>query len=220
MQRQFETELDEIKDRILEMAGMVEKALDDALKALIERDSELAQQVIDGDDLIDGEEIEIDRVATEFIVRHQPAAADLRFVVVAIKLGPELERIADHAVNIAERVLYLNDKALVKPLIDLPRMLRQTRAMLSKAIDCYVRRDADLAWEVLRSDDEIDSLYVQILRELITFMADDPKTISRSMALIFIARYAERIADQATNIAEEVIYLVEGRPIRHQHPGD
>lgn len=216
MQRQFEQELEEIKDRILKMAGMVERALGDALKALVDRDSELAQSVIDGDDLIDHEEIEIDRMATEFIVRHQPAAADLRFVVVAIKLGPELERIGDHAVNIAERVLYLNDKPLVKPLIDLPRMLHQTRAMVTRAIDCYVRRDAEEALTVLRSDDEIDSLYVQILRELITFMADDPKTISRSIALIFIARYAERIADQATNIAEEVVYLVEGRPIRHQ----
>lgn len=220
MQRQFEQELETLKDRILSMAGMVEKALVDALKALIDRDSELAQQVIDGDDMIDEEEIEIDQLATEFIVRHQPAAADLRFVVVAIKLGPELERIADHAVNIAKRVLYLNDRPRVKPLIDLPRMLRQARAMVSKAMDCYVRRDADLAWEVLRSDDEIDALYVQILRELITFMADDPKTISRSIALIFIARYAERIADQATNIAEEVIYLVGGRPVRHQRSED
>lgn len=216
MQRLFEDELEQIKTTILTMAGLVEQALVQATKALLERDSALAQKVIDGDDAIDELEVEIDRLAAEFIVRHQPAAADLRFVVVAIKLGPELERIADHATNIAERVLYLNDKPDVKPLIDLPRMLNLTRAMVSDAVSAYVRRDPKTAREIIGRDDEVDGLYVQILRELITFMIDDPQTISRAIALIFVARYAERIGDQATNIAEEVVYLSEGKPIRHQ----
>ncbi len=216
MQRLFEDELEQIKATILTMAGLVERALSDAGKALVERDSALAQKVIDGDDEIDQLEVEIDRLAAEFIVRHQPAASDLRFVIVAIKLGPELERIADHATNIAERVLYLSDKPPVKPLIDLPRMLNLSRAMVSDAITAYVQRNPKRAREIIRRDDEVDGLYVQILRELITFMIDDPKTISRAIALIFVARYAERIGDQATNIAEEVVYLAEGTPIRHQ----
>lgn len=216
MQRLFEEELEQIKQTILTMAGMVEHALADATRALVERDSTLAEQVIAGDDAIDQLEVEIDRLATEFIVRHQPAAADLRFVVVAIKLGPELERIADHATNIAERVLFLDQKPSVKPLIDLPRMLNLCRAMVSDAISAYVQRDSQKAREIIARDDEIDALYVQILRELITFMVDDSQTISRAIALIFVARYAERIGDQATNIAEEIVYLEEGTPIRHQ----
>ncbi len=216
MQRLFEDELEQIKELILTMAGLVERALSDAGKALIERDSVLAQKVIDGDDVIDQLEVEIDRLAAEFIVKHQPAATDLRFVIVAIKLGPELERIADHATNIAERVLYLNDKETVKPLIDLPRMLNLSRAMVSDAISAYVQRDSAKAREIIGRDDEVDALYVQLLRELITFMIDDPQTISRAIALIFVARYAERIGDQATNIAEEIVYLEEGTPIRHQ----
>lgn len=216
MQRLFEEELETIKETILTMAGLVEKALGDAARSLMERDSALAQSVIDGDDAIDQLEVEIDRLATEFIVRHQPAAADLRFVVVAIKLGPELERIADHATNIAERVLYLGNKQPVKPLIDLPRMLNLSRAMVTDAISAYVHRDSEKAREVIKRDKEVDHLYVQILRELITFMIDDSQTISRAIALIFVARYAERIGDQATNIAEEVVYLAEGMPIRHQ----
>ena len=216
MQRLFEEELDQIKETILTMAGLVERALADATRALVERDDALAKEVIAGDNAIDELEVEIDRLATEFIVRHQPAAADLRFVVVAIKLGPELERIGDHATNIAERALYLADKPPVKPLVDLPRMLNLVRAMVSDAIAAYVNRDPVAARRIIRRDDEIDDLYVQILRELITFMIEDGHTISRAIALIFCARYAERVGDQATNIAEEIVYLAEGKPIRHQ----
>jgi phosphate transport system protein len=216
MQRQFEDEIDVIKESILTMAGMAERALTDAGRALVERDSDLAMKVIAGDDKIDQMEVEVDRLATEFIVRHQPAAADLRFVVTAIKLGPELERIADHATNIAERALSLNKKPLLKPLIDVPRMLNLARAMVSDAIESYVKRDPVLARQIITRDDEVDQLYVQILRELITFMIEDPQTIARAIGLIFVSRYAERVADQATNIAEEVVYLVEGEPIRHQ----
>ncbi len=218
MHRQFEEELDEIKHSILSMAGLVEKCLDDMTKALTTQDNELAEVVISMDEEIDQWEVEIDRLATEFIARHQPTATDLRFVIVAIKLGPELERIADNAVNIAERVLHLSKYPLIKPLIDLPRMLGLAHAMVSDAIAAYVARDATAAREIIRRDDEVDSLYMQIFRELLSYMIEDPKTISRAIDLILVARFVERIADQATNIAEEVVYLAEAKPIRHVWP--
>ncbi len=216
MQRQFEEELDDIKHSILAMAGLVEKALDDVAQALTERDSALADDIIARDDEIDRFEVEIDRLATEFIAKHQPTATDLRFVIVAIKLGPELERIADNAVNIAYRILHLSKYPLLKPLIDLPRMLGLAHAMVSDAIEAYVHRDSEAAREIIRRDDEVDGLYVQLFRELLTFMIEDPQNISRSIDLILVARFIERIADQATNICEEVVYLVEAEPIRHQ----
>jgi phosphate transport system protein len=218
MHRQFEHELEEIKLGILSMAGLVEKCLDDIATALTNQDSELAEAVIAMDEEIDHREVEIDRLATEFIARHQPTATDLRFVIVAIKLGPELERIADNAVNVAERVLHMSKYPLVKPLIDLPRMLGLAHAMVSDSIAAYVTRDARAARQIIRRDDEVDSLYMQIFRELLTYMIEDPKTISRAIDLILVARFIERIADQATNIAEEVVYLVEARPIRHVWP--
>ena len=224
MHREFEKALDAIKTTVLTMAGLVEKSLDDVNRALAARDSALAKVVIDGDEEIDRYEVEIDRMVSEFIVRHQPAATDLRFVVVAIKLGPELERIGDHAVNIARRVLDLNEQPQLKPLIDLPRMLNLARAMVSDAIAAYVRRNAAAARGIIARDDEVDDLYLQLFRELISFMIEDPHTITRAIDLLFVARFAERIADQATNICEEVVYLVEGVPIRHQPleggPGD
>ncbi|MCP4899357.1 MAG: phosphate signaling complex protein PhoU [bacterium] len=215
MQRQFEAELDGLKQQVLAMAGLVEKSLADATTALAEQDCELAQAVVDMDDEIDQFEVTIDRDATEFIALHQPAAVDLRFVIVAIKLGPELERIADNAVNIAERVMHMAKAPLLKPLIDIPRMLALAQAMVADALAAYIARDARSAREIIRRDDEVDDLYLQLFRELLSFMIEDPSTITRALDLILVARFAERIADQATNIAEEVVYLVEGKPIRH-----
>jgi phosphate transport system protein len=217
MHRQFEEELEHLKQTILVMAGLVERTLDDVAKALVEQDVERAQEIIRRDDEVDRLEIEIDRLATEFIARHQPTATDLRFVIVAIKLGPELERIADDAVNVAQRVLHLARLPLLKPLIDLPRMLALAQAMVNDAITAYVNRDPIAAREIIRRDDEVDRLYWQIFRELLTFMMEEPSVISRAIDLILVARFIERMADQATNIAEEVVYLVEGVPIRHQH---
>ncbi len=217
MHRQFEEELERLKAAVLEMAGLTERSLAQATRALVERDVEAARGVIALDDEIDALEVEIDRLATEFIVRHQPVASDLRFVVVAVKLGPELERIADNAVNIAERAMGLADKPLVKPLNDLPRMLHLARAMVTDAIGAYVARDAAAAREIIERDDEVDGLYMQIFRELLTYMIEDPRKIGPGIDLILVARFAERIADQATNISEEVVYLVEGTPIRHRH---
>jgi phosphate transport system protein len=216
MHRQFEEELEQIKGTVLAMAGLVERSLDEVHRALVNCDRELAERVIQRDDEIDRLEVEIDRMATEFIVRHQPAATDLRFVVVAIKLGPELERVGDNAVNMAEKALDLCGRPQLKPLIDLPRMMSLAAAMVSDAVEAYVARDAVRAREIIRRDDEVDRLYLQIFRELLTFMMEDPGTITTAINLIFVARFAERVADQATNICEEVVYLVEGEPIRHQ----
>jgi phosphate transport system protein len=217
MYRQFEEELEHLKQTILAMAGLVEKTLEDVAKALVEQDVERAQEIIRRDDEVDHLEVEIDRLATEFIARHQPTATDLRFVIVAIKLGPELERIADDAVNVAQRVLHLAKLPLLKPLIDLPRMLALAQAMVTDAITAYVNRDPIAAREIIRRDDEVDRLYWQVFRELLTFMMEEPSVISRAIDLILVARFIERMADQATNIAEEVVYLVEGVAIRHQH---
>jgi phosphate transport system protein len=215
MQRQFEQELNRIKQQILTMAGLVEKALVDVAKAIANRDKELAEGVIALDDRIDLCEVEIDRLATEFIVRQQPMAIDLRFVIVAIKLGPELERIADNAVNIARYMLDLEEEDWIGPLLDLPRMLALARAMVSDAIAAYVARDAVGAREVIERDDEVDQYYWKIFKDLVDTMIADPSSIARSISLILVARFAERIADQATNMGEEVVYLVEGQPIRH-----
>lgn len=215
MQRQFETELEELKQQVLTMAGLVERSMEDSFKAVLERDAELAQAVIDMDDEIDQFEVSIDRAANEFIALHQPTAVDLRFVIIAIKLGPELERIADNAVNISQRVVGLGDEPFLKKLIDIPRMMGIAKEMVSDAISAYVDRDAMRARQIIRRDDEVDDLYWQIFRELLSYMIEDPKTISRAIDLILIARFIERMADQATNIAEEVVYLVEGTPIRH-----
>lgn len=215
MHRQFEEELDEIKRSILSMAGLVELSMAEVARALADPDLELAEGIIERDDEIDHWEVEIDRLATEFIAKHQPTATDLRFVIVAIKLGPELERIADNAVNIAERILHLSKYPLLKPLIDLPRMLGLAHAMVTDAIAAYVDRDPKAAREIISRDDEVDDLYWQVFRELLTFMIEDPENISRAIDLILVARFIERIADQATNICEEVVYLVEAEPIRH-----
>ena len=215
MHRQFEEELEDIKHGILSMAGLVEKCLDDMTVALADQNIDLAEAVIAADEEIDQYEVAIDRLATQFIARHQPTATDLRFVIVAIKLGPELERIADNAVNIAERILHMSKYPQLKPVVDLPRMLGLAHAMVSDSIAAYVARDAKSAREVILRDDEVDSLYFQIFRVLLTYMIEDPTTISRAIDLILVARFIERIADQATNIAEEVVYLVEAKPIRH-----
>lgn len=220
MQRQFEHELDEIKRTILTMAGMVEKGLADVAKALTTCDSELANGIIAMDDEIDQYEVRIDRLATEFIAKHQPTATDLRFVIAAIKLGPELERIADNAVNIAERLLDMCQAPRIKPIEDLQRMLALASAMVSDAIAAYVDRDAATAREIIRRDDEVDTLNWSIFREMIQLMVDDPGIIARAIDIVLVARFIERIADQATNISEEVVYLVDAHPIRHVHENE
>ena len=220
MHRQFEEELEEIKRGILSMAGLVEQSLVDVTQTLKDPDPTIAEAIIKRDDEVDHWEDEIDRLATEFIARHQPTAVDLRFVIVAIKLGPALERVADNSVNIAERILHLSKYPALEPLADLRRMLRLAHAMVTDSITAYVNRDSESAREIIKRDDEVDQLYFQIFRDLLAFMIDNPENISRATDLILIARHIERIADQATNISEEVVYLVEADSVRHQRDDD
>ncbi len=217
MERPLEHELEEIKKLLLTMAGEVERQLDYAVRAVVERDSQLAQRVIDGDEVIDRREIEVDHRVIEAIVRERPLARDLRFVVTTIKIAPDLERVADHAVNIAEQAIRLNRVPPVKPFITIPQMARTATAMVRDSITAFVSGDTEMARDVIRRDDEVDAMHEQVFRELLTYMMEDPGTITRALSLLLISRSLERIADQGTNIAEQVVYLVEGQDIRHTH---
>jgi phosphate transport system protein len=215
MQRQFEIALDALKQEVLAMAGLVERTLDMVHRSLATRDRALAREVVALDDAIDDQEMVIDRRATEFIARHQPMATDLRFVIVAIKIGPELERVADNAANIARYFMDVFEDYSVDLPHNMLRMLALARAMVTDAIESYVARDAEGARGVIDRDDEVDAIYWETFHSLIGEMVEDPESVTARLNLILVARFAERIADQATNIAEEVVYLVEGRPIRH-----
>jgi phosphate transport system protein len=217
METTLERELESFTELLLTMAGEVERQLDQAVRAVVERDSSLAEAVIGGDRIIDRREMEVDHRAVELIVRQRPMASDLRLVITVTKIAPDLERVADHAVNIAEQALALNKVPPLKPFITLPRMAEIATAMVRDAIASFVRRDAGLAREVIDRDDRVDGMHEEIFRELLTYMMSDPTTIPRALALLLTSRSLERIADQGTNIAEQVVYLVEGQDIRHQH---
>jgi phosphate transport system protein len=213
----LEHDLEELKKLLLTMAGEVEHQLDLAVRGLVERRSELAEQAIAGDTIIDQREVEVDHRVIELIVRARPMARDLRLVMTAIKIAPDLERVADHAVDIARQALVLNQVPALKAFITIPHMAEQATAMVRDAIGAFVRGDSRLAREVIARDDEVDSMHEQIFRELLTYMMEDPKTIHRALALLLVSRSLERIADQGTNIAEQVVYLVEAEDIRHRH---
>ena len=197
------------------MGAMVEDQISDSIRALLERDSDVAQRVIDADNAIDQMELEIDQHTIELIATMQPAAVDLRFVAAAMKITPELERIADLAVDICERAIELNREPPLKPLIDLPQLARISQDMVRQALDAFVRRDPVLAREVIERDDEVDLLTEQSFRELLTYMLEDSRNISRAIRLTFIGKYFERVADNATNICEMVVYVAEGKVIKH-----
>lgn len=219
MERPIDAELAKLKQKLLSMAGEVEQQVSLAVQSLVERDSAAAQQVIASDQQVDTREKEVDRTAVEIIVRERPLASDLRLVITATKIAPDLERVGDHAVNIAEQALVLNRMPPLKPFVTLPRMADIAKEMIRQALRAYVEQDAQLARQVIARDDVVDALHEEIFRELLTYMLGDPQTIPRALALILIARSLERIADQATNIAEQVVYLVEGQDIRHAHGG-
>lgn len=219
MERRLDQDLDRVRQSLLRMGGMVEGMVAQATQALLERDIALCQRVIDGDNDVDHLEIEIDEACHSILGRKQPTAVDLRFLVAVMKINSDLERIGDSAVNIAQSVEQLNDQPPLKPYIDLPRLSQLVQDMVRKSLDAFVRRDTALATEVCRSDDAVDGLYKQLFRELLTYMIEDPKTVSRALHLLLISRNMERIADHATNIAEDVIYYVEGRDIRHSMAG-
>lgn len=215
MQRHFDEELEKLKEKILKMSSLVEKAIHLSIKALVDRESELAQQIIKSDDQVNMLEIEIDDFSLKLLALRQPQAGDLRLITSIMKINNNLERIGDLAVNIAERTIELLKFPIVKPLIDIPRMAEIAQGMVKDSLDAFVNRDSKLARSVCERDDKVDNLNDQILRELLTYMLQDPKTIERAVDLILVGRNLERIADHATNICEDVIYIVDGKTIKH-----
>jgi len=220
MERHIDLELQRVKDELVRMASLAEAAIGLAVKALVSRDAEIARQVIASDDAINALEVEIDDLCLRTMARYQPEAKDLRFLAMALKIDNDLERMGDQAVNIAERTLDLLKEPLLKPLIDIPRMAEIAQRMVKESLDAFVSHDAERARAVCRQDDEVDRLDDQIFRELLTYMMEDPKTITRLVHLILISRHLERVADHATNIAEDVYYLVRGTSIKHHLAGE
>jgi len=200
------------------MGAAVENQIQTSLRALVGRDTELAQQVIENDLRINSLDVQVDEDSIRLLALHQPTAKDLRFITTAMKISTELERMSDLAENIAERALELNEEPQLKPYIDIPRMGNWTLRMVKDSLDAFVNRDAALARKVCADDDFVDDLTQQLFRELLSFMIENPKTITRAIRLTFIGKYIERIADHATNVAELVVYLVEGKIIRHTAP--
>lgn len=213
--RQYDEELKAIRSRLLEMGGKVEFMLGDAMRSLVERDTELAEMTIAFDHTINTLEMEIDGRCLEVLALRQPTAKDLRFITLALKIVTDLERIGDQCANIAKRAIELNKEPALKPYIDLPRMSAWAGNMVTEALDAFVRGDADLAVKVCKDDKFVDDLNEQIQRELLTFMTEDARTITRGIKITYISKCLERIADHATNIAEMVIFMVKGKDIRH-----
>jgi phosphate transport system protein len=217
--RAYEEQLSRLRANVLEMGGLVEDQIAQAVKALTERDVALAQTTIDRDHTVNRFDVEIDELCLKLLALHQPAARDLRLITTALKITTDLERIGDMAAHIAERALELDAEAPVEPkaesMIDLPLMANLARSMLHRALDAFVREDPELALAVCQSDDAIDKLHGQLFRALLAFMVNDPATIARTMRLLFVSKNLERVGDHATNIAEMVIFLVKGRSIRH-----
>ena len=211
----FDIELGQLKQNILIMGGKVELMISNSIKSLVDRDTPLAEHTIALDHEINAAEVEIDECCLELLALRQPTARDLRFITIALKIVTDLERMGDQCANIAKRARELNEEPPLKPYIDIPRMAQRTEAMLKEALDAFVSGDADLAVKVCKEDNFVDDLNIQIQRELLTYMIEDPTTISRAMKLNYISKSLERIADHATNVAEMVIFMVKGKDIRH-----
>jgi len=211
----FDDELIRLKEKILEMGALVENAIKNSIKSLLEKDNDLAKAVIQKDHLVNALDVEIDEECIRLIALRQPKATDLRFITTAMKIVTDMERMGDLAVNIAERALDLNKEPDIKPYVDIPKMRDIALGMTRDALDAFVHKDKKLAMDVIMRDDEIDDLKHAIISELLFLMLEDPNVICRAMRITFIAQYLERFADHATNIAEMVVYLVEGKFIRH-----
>jgi phosphate transport system protein len=217
MERHFDEELADLHKDILKIAAMAQESIFKSIESLKNRDKLQANGIIDNDDKIDQLELLIDEKCIDLIARHQPLASDLRFIATGMKINADLERIADLAVDIAERVLEIADKPLLKPLIDIPKLSVIAQDMVRDAIDAFIKKDVSLAKNVVLSDPEADRLRNLVQKELINdYMAKDPATAERAVPLLLIARYLERICDHATNIAEDVIYMVEGKVVKHR----
>ena len=213
--KHYEQQLRLLKDKLLLMSHQAEQMIADAIRALVERRPALADDVIGRDDALDKLEIEIDNLCYEILALEQPVARDLRFIATALKIVKDIERIGDIGVNIAERAQELIQEAEMKRLIDLPIMADAAQRILKESLDAFVNSDADLAEKVIRDDEIVDGLYEQIFRELLTYMLEDTRYISRAIKLIFIAKHLERVGDHSANIAEMVVFLVRGQDIRH-----
>lgn len=211
----YDADLQELRNKLLAMGGKVEQMISGSVRALEERDSPLADRIIVMDHEVNGMEVAIDEKCLQLLALRQPAAIDLRFITLALKIVTDLERIGDQCANMAKRIKEINNEPPLKPYIDLPRMGRCAEIMLKEALDAFVQGDVDLAIKVCRDDQQIDDLHVQVQRELLSYMLEDPATISRAMNLNYISKYLERVADHATNIAEMVIFMVKGKDIRH-----
>jgi phosphate transport system protein len=213
--RAYETQLGKLRSCLLEMGGLVEDQIAQAIRSLTERDAVLARATVERDHTVNRLDVEIDELSMKLIALHQPAARDLRLITTALKITTDLERIGDLATHIAERAIELAAEPPVKPYVDIPRMAALASSMVHRSLDAFVREDVELALEVCSSDDTIDRMHDQLFRELLSFMTDDPQAISRTMRLLFVSKYLERVGDHATNIAEMVIFLVRGTSIRH-----
>jgi phosphate transport system protein len=215
--RHFEIELQALKNRLLRMGALVEERVHAAMQALMERRLEAAEAIVAGDFEVNDMQIEIDDRCLKLLALQNPMASDLRLITAAMKINADLERIGDQAVNIAENALKVAASPPLRPIIDLPRMAELAEGMTRDSLDAFVRRDAALARDILARDDEVDQLKDQIFRVLLTHMMADPGTIERALGLILVSRNLERIADHATNIAEDVIFVVEAKDVRHHH---
>ena len=213
--RHFIEELEDLQGRLLEMGTLVESAIHHSVLALVERSEDMARQVLRNEDRINHLEVEIDDLAVRLLALQQPMAKDLRLLTAAIKINTDLERMGDLAVNIVERSIALMHLPPVKPLIDIPQMARTVESMVRKSLDAFVKREPELARSVLLSDDEVDRLRDSVHNELVSFMQKDPAVIPQALDLILVARHLERIADHATNIAEDTLFLVKGVDVRH-----
>ena len=215
MERKFDEELNNLKEKMMQMATLAEESITLAVRSLKERNEDFAQQVFRGEDTLNLLDIEIDNLGMQLFALRQPMASDLRLITATMRIAVELERIGDLSVNIAQRSLELLKQPPLKPLIDIPRMAELAQHMVKDAIDAFVNKDAKLAQNVCERDDKVDDLNDQIFRELLTYMMQDPRTIEKAVELILVGRHIERIADHATNICEDVVYLVKGKTIKH-----
>ncbi len=213
--KKYEEDLKKLREDILYMGGLIEDQIQKAVKSLVDRDSGLAEIIIERDHEVNRLDVDIDDLCIRLLALHQPAGRDLRFITTGLKITTDLERIGDMAVNICERALELNQEPQLKPYIDIPRMAQISQRMIRESLDAFVRENTDLALKVCKDDAEVDDLNAQIFRETISFMIEDPHTINRAMKIGSVSKYLERIADHATNIAEMVVFMVKGKSIRH-----
>jgi phosphate transport system protein len=214
--RHFQEGLDELKSTLVGMAGLAEEQVRKAVRALVDRDTDLAQEVVAGEDAIDELEVQIENMAISLLALQQPMARDLRFIMVALKISNDLERVGDHAENIADAVKYMISAPPFPVLPEVEEMVRVATDMLADSLDAFIRGDADSAVEILKRDDRVDELHDNNFRILLTHMMEDPRRITAGMDLLLISGNLERIADLATNVCEEVIFLVRGRSVKHQ----